>query len=162
MHLHTHSLPLINITSSEAPLTFASCLYIIQPFATILFLPLSRVSLSAFPLTISSPSFSCYPLLSSAPTHPPTHMYGLTNLCTCQRISPHSISLLSSPPSPQLLSSVVPSSCEIRIGGDAPQRYTNRISLGSLELINGKVAALDQTLSAWELPRPLRRTTNEN
>lgn len=133
----THTSPLINKTQSEAGSTFASCLCILQPSATILFLPpctgrrpyLSPSFSLAFPLNISSLLFQPQSsALFSAHTPSNTHTCAYVRLHRhAKTFAPASASaytaFLSCPLllSPPFLSGVVPSRCEIHISSDTSQ-----------------------------------------
>lgn len=151
MLLQKHVLPLINKTSSEMHLTFASCLDNIMRYWP----SPSQTFLSPHPsLYVPTPFLS--PLLqlqssalSSAHTPSNTnthqHMHTLTDK-PLHLPAPSAHTAFPWCPLLLLFSSWVlgPSCCQIHIS--TSQKYTDRICLGSLELINSKVAALDKLL----------------
>lgn len=89
-------------------------------------------AISAFPVSLSSPSFSFDPRLSSAPTQPPMHAHARTDT---QTFAP------ATPAHTPILSRVFP----LALGNASSQGGQD--FLQSLELINSKVAANDKL---WE------------
>lgn len=133
--MHQYMPYLINKTPSEAGLAFASCLCILQPSATILFLPLARVAdhislhLSlCFPTQYLSPLVQSQFLSSFQRPHTLQHTNTRTETHPQRHAKPFHLPGPRSPHSTSLLSSrCFPSCYEIHISTDTSPGCTNRI-----------------------------------